>query len=166
MQSSNMNGPWDAAVIGAGVFGAWTAYKLQRSGKRVILVDAYGAGNRRASSGGEARIMRMGYGADEIYTRSAERALRLWLDFSEHVDPLQAEPLFQRTGVLWLAHDDDPYPRKCAETLERVGISFERLTTTDLGRRYPQIATDEISWAMLEPESGALRARRAVPSVV
>src|SRR6266571_1334112 len=108
MQNSNIDGPWDAAVIGAGAFGAWTAYKLQLSGKRVILVDAYGAGNSRASSGGESRIIRMGYGADEIYTLSAQRALRLWLDFSELVDPLPKEPLFRRTGVLWLAHDDDP----------------------------------------------------------
>ena len=56
----------DVAVIGAGVFGAWIAYHLQRSGKTVVLLDAYGAANSRASSGGESRIIRMGYGADEI----------------------------------------------------------------------------------------------------
>jgi len=80
----------------------------------------------------------MGYGADEIYTRSAQRALRLWLDFSERVNPLQdREPLFQRTGVLWLAHADDPYAVKCAETLARTGVPFERLTTAELARRIP-----------------------------
>src|SRR5882762_10980340 len=90
---------YDVAVVGAGVFGAWTAYQLQRSGQRVVLIDAHGPGNSRSSSGGESRIIRMGYGADEIYTRSAQRALRLWLDFSESVDPLQnREPLFHRTG--------------------------------------------------------------------
>jgi len=89
------------------------------------------------------------------------------LDFSERVNPLQdREPLFQRTGVLWLAHADDPYAVKCAETLARTGVPFERLTTAELARRYPQIAIDEVSWALLEPESGALMARRAVQTVV
>jgi sarcosine oxidase len=156
----------DVAVIGAGVFGAWTAYELQRSGKQVILVDAYGAGNSRSSSGGESRIIRMGYGADEIYTRSAQRSLRLWRDFAERIDPLQTEPLFHRSGVLWLAHEDDPYPLSCADLLARNGIPVERLTTAELGTRFPQLATEGISWALLEPESGALMARRAVQSVV
>jgi len=62
---SKTNKTYDVAVVGAGVFGAWTAYQLQRTGKRVILLDAYGPGNSRSSSGDESRIMRMGYGADE-----------------------------------------------------------------------------------------------------
>jgi glycine/D-amino acid oxidase-like deaminating enzyme len=61
---------YDVAVIGAGVFGAWTAHHLRQAGQQVVLLDAYGAANSRASSGGESRIIRMGYGADEIYTRS------------------------------------------------------------------------------------------------
>jgi len=60
---------YDVAVIGAGVFGAWIAYHVQRSGKTIALLDAYGAANSRASSGGESRVIRMGYGADAIYTR-------------------------------------------------------------------------------------------------
>jgi sarcosine oxidase len=151
----------DVAVVGAGVFGAWTAYQLRRSGKRVVLIDAYGAGNSRSSSGDESRIIRMGYGADEIYTRSALRSLRLWQELFARVD----QPLFHQTGVLWLAHEDDPYPLKTAETLEKIGIPFEKLTTAEVSRRYPQIGLDGISWAMLEANSGVLSARRAVQAV-
>jgi sarcosine oxidase len=153
---------YDVVVIGAGVFGAWTAYQLQRTGKRVVLIDAYGPGHSRSSSGDESRVIRMGYGADEIYTRSALRALQLWRDLFARID----EPLFHRTGVLWLAHEDDPYPLQTAETLERLGILFEKLTTTAVAARYRQIGLDRISWAMLEPESGVLSARRAVQAVV
>lgn len=152
---------YDVAVIGAGVFGAWTAYQLQRSGKRVILLDAYGPGNSRSSSGDESRIIRMGYGADEIYTRSAMLSLRLWKELFARVD----QRLFLRTGVLWLAHEDDPYPVKCAETLEKLAIPFEKLTTAEINQRYPQIGLERISWALLEPESGVLLARRAVQAV-
>src|SRR5437879_1614351 len=57
---ANTGKTYDVAVIGAGVFGAWTAYHLERSGKKVALLDAYGPANSRASSGGESRIIRMG----------------------------------------------------------------------------------------------------------
>ncbi len=152
---------YDVAVVGAGVFGSWTAYQLQRSGKRVLLIDAHGPGNSRSSSGDESRIIRMGYGADEIYTRSAQRSLQLWQKFAAQVN----ESLFHQTGVLWLAHEDDPYPVKSAESLEKIGIPFEKLKTAEVHQRFPQIGLERISWALLEPESGALVARRAVQAV-
>jgi sarcosine oxidase len=152
----------DVAVIGAGVFGAWTAYQLRQTGKSVVLLDAHGPGNSLSSSGDESRIIRMGYGADEIYTRSAMSSLQLWQELFTRV----GEPLFHQTGVLWLAHEDDPYPVKSAETLAKLGVPFEKLNTTEVAHRYPQIELVGISWAMLEPESGVLSARRAVQAVV
>ena len=157
-----VSGTYDVAVIGAGVFGAWTTHQLQITGKRVVLIDAYGSANNRSSSGDESRIIRMGYGADEIYTRSAMRSLQLWQELFARVD----EPLFHQTGVLWLAHENDPYPVRTAATLEKLGIPFEKLTTTEVSERYPQIGLDGISWAMLEAKSGVLTASRAVQAVV
>ncbi len=162
MTTNNRTRVYDVAVIGAGVFGAWIAYQLQRSGNRVILIDAHGPGNSRSSSGGESRIIRMGYGPDEIYTRSAKRSLELWLELAGVV----GEPLFHRTGVLWLAHEADPYPAQCQQTLDRVGISSTRLTSSELAKRFPQLATGDIDWGLLENDGGALMARRAVQAVV
>src|ERR1700726_2114345 len=96
---------FDVAVIGAGVFGAWTVYQLRQSGLSVVLIDAYGPANSRASSGGESRIIRMGYGNDEVYTRSSVRSLVLWRDLFREV----GLKLFHRTGVLWMARDEDSY---------------------------------------------------------
>jgi sarcosine oxidase len=158
----NTNLSFDVAVVGAGVFGAWTAYQLQRSKKRVVLIDAFGPGNNRSSSGGESRIIRMGYGDDEVYTRSAQRASGLWNEFFA----TSGESHFHKTGVLWLAHEDDPYPTKCAMTLETFALPFEKLTTSELSYRFPQIGLDRLSWALFEPESGVLMARRAVQGVV
>jgi monomeric sarcosine oxidase len=152
----------DVAVIGAGVFGAWIAYHLQRSGKTVVLLDAYGAANSRASSGGESRVIRMGYGADEIYTRWSIRSLTLWQEFFRQVE----EPLFQRTGVLWMARGDDPYAVHSMQTLQKLGVRFEQLSRAELEQRYPQIAFGSVTWGILEPDSGALMARRAVQRVV
>ena len=144
------------------MFGAWIAYQLQRRGKSVVLLDAYGAANSRASSGGESRIIRMGYGVDEIYTRWAMRSLELWRKFLGQID----EPLFHRTGVLWMARGEDPYSLSTLRTLQTCGVPFEKLSRAELERRYPQISFGDITWAMLEPDSGVLMARRAVQRVV
>src|SRR5687768_10824938 len=111
-----MSKEYDVAVIGAGVFGVWIAYQLNRAGAAVLLLDAYGPGNSRASSGGESRIMRLGYGPDEIYTRSAQRSLQLWQEF--FADFASPTPLFHRTGVLWLARGNDTYCEATLKTLK------------------------------------------------
>src|SRR5687768_14624693 len=153
---------YDVAVVGAGVFGAWTAYQLRLLGKQVALIDAYGPGNSRSSSGDESRVIRMGYGGDEIYTRSAWRSLKLWKEFFART----GETLFHETGVLWLAHDDDPYPGLTLKTLKKVGVPFEEMTLAEANKRYPQVSTEGFSWALFEPPSGVLLARRAVQAVV
>src|SRR5438874_8721231 len=119
---------YDVVVIGAGVFGAWTSWRLCRAGKSVLLVDAWGAGHSRASSGGESRIIRMGYGADEIYTRWALRSHALWREMFDAAQP----PLLHRTGVLWLAPAEDAYTQATLTTLRAVGVPVERFTPDEL----------------------------------
>src|SRR5271170_7985457 len=156
---------FDVAVIGAGVFGSWTAYCLQKSGANVVLLDSYGPAHARASSGGESRIIRMGYGPDEIYTRWSLRALPLWEElFAEANRP----ELFQRTGVLWIADEREraTYAQDTVATLTKLRVPHEKLKVDDLRRQYPQITFDDTSWGILEPSSGVLMARRAVQTVV
>lgn len=153
---------YDVAVVGAGVFGAWTAYLLRQHGASVILIDQYGAGNSLASSGGESRIMRRGYGPDEIYSRSADRSLHQWRQLNDRAE----HPIFHPTGVLWLAREDDPYSVGTLATFERIGVSFEKLGREQLSQTYPQIQFGPVAWAIFEPDGGVLMARRAVQSIV
>ena len=152
---------YDVAVIGAGVFGAWTAWHLAGRGKRVLLADAYGPGNARASSAGESRIVRMGYGADELYTRWAVMSLATWKEFFAAA----GERLFHETGVLWLAGKDDSRVRHAAEVFARCGVAYEELSREELEKRYPQIGLEGITKGLLELHSGVLLARRAVAAV-
>jgi monomeric sarcosine oxidase len=153
---------FDVAVVGAGVFGAWTAAHFARRNKRVLLLDCYGPGNARASSAGESRIIRMGYGADEIYTRWSQNSLAQWKEFFGFKRP----GLFHETGVLWLANEGDTRIRDTAATLTRRGVEFEQLDRPALEKRYPQINLDRIATAIFEPASGVLMARRGVAAVV
>lgn len=154
---------YDVAVIGAGVFGAWTAYCLRQSGATVVLLDAYGPANARATSGGESRIIRMGYGGDEIYTRWSLRSLPLWKQlFAQSGRP----ELFQPTGVLWIAHEKYQYALDTAATLTKLQVPYEKLSLAELRGRYRQIAFEDDAWGILEPDSGVIMARRAVQAVV
>jgi sarcosine oxidase len=152
---------FDIAVIGSGVFGTWSAWHLTRRGQRVILLDEYGPGNARASSGGETRIIRMGYGSDEIYTRSSQRSLEHWKNFFANT----GQPLFHETGVLWLAGADDSRVRQAMVTLKRCDVPFEEMDHAALQKRYPQISFDRVTRGFLEPKSGVLMARRATAAV-
>lgn len=154
---------YDVIVIGAGVFGAWTAYFLRQSGVSVLLLDAYGPANSRASSGGESRIIRMGYGADEIYTRWSMDALPKWKElFAQAGRP----ELFRQTGVLWIAHEDDKIPLATMATLDRLACPYERLSLGQMVERYSAFTFEPDCWGILEPDSGVLMARRAVQTVV
>lgn len=153
----------DVAVIGAGVFGAWITWHLQRAGQRVLLIDQYGPASARASSAGETRVIRMAYGPDAIYTRMAQRSLGQWKDFFARI--ARAE-LFRETGVLSMAAADDTAAAQSVATLQQLGIPHQVLDSDTLAQRYPQIAIPPGGWAIFEPQSGALLARRAVQAVV
>src|SRR6266705_3572932 len=140
---------YDAAGVGAGVFGAWTALHLARRGKRVLLLDAYGPGHSRSSSGDESRIIRMGYGTDEIYTQWSQRSLVQW---KELFAATGNEELFQKTGVLWLAEAENRQLQATKSVLRRNGVESEELNGVAIARRYPQINLDGIASGIYEPE--------------
>ena len=160
--SRGAGGAFDVAIIGSGVFGAWTARHLLSRGLRVALIDEYGPGSSRASSGGETRVIRMGYGSQEIYTRMSWDSLTQW----KNLERATSERLFTETGMVFLARGKDELTNDSLAVLKKVGIPHERLERKDLVARYPQIDFGPITWALSEPKSGALFARRAVQTVV
>lgn len=153
---------FDVVVIGAGVFGVWTAWHLAKRKQRVMLVEAYGPAHARASSGGETRIIRMSYGPDEIYTRWSQRSLVQW----KELFATMGERLFHQTGVLWLAREADSCLSQSLTNLKRCGVRHEVLERAELERRFAQINFDGVAQGLIEPESGVLMARRAVNCAV
>src|SRR5690606_6973062 len=73
----------EVVVIGAGAFGGWTALHLRMMGARVTLVDAYGPGNSRATSGDETRGVRSSYAERLLWVRWAKEAIRRWKQWDE-----------------------------------------------------------------------------------
>jgi glycine/D-amino acid oxidase-like deaminating enzyme len=151
-----------AIVVGAGAFGGFTALDLLRRGHAVTLIDAWGPGNSRASSGGETRVIRGVYGSDRIYTQMAARAFQLWAENEKR----WRTKLYRRTGALWMIADEGTFVRDSMPLLRESHFPYEELTAAEAARRYPQISFEGIRWALLEKEAGYLLARRACAQVV
>jgi glycine/D-amino acid oxidase-like deaminating enzyme len=150
------------AVVGAGAFGGWTALFLLRKGYRVTLIDTWGPGNSRSSSGDETRVIRSTYGANEFYFDLNVRALTLW---KEHEERWKSK-LFQNKGVLWMCYEthtpvvDDSIP-----FAEKYNMPYERLSREEISKRYSIVNISDLSHAWLDPYGGCLRAREACQAV-
>ncbi|MGH7481789.1 MAG: NAD(P)/FAD-dependent oxidoreductase, partial [Longimicrobiales bacterium] len=156
----------DVAVIGAGAFGGWTALWLQRLGARVVLIDMYGPGNSRATSGGETRGVRSSYGEKRTWVRWANEAMRRWKEWDIEQRDALTEPLFYTTGDVILRSDPaDGMIRPVAAAWDELGVPYERLGADEVKRRWPVIDVSEFTVALYEPNAGVVRARRACQSV-
>ncbi len=152
----------DVVVVGAGILGACSAYFLRRRGFAVRLLDAWGVAHPRATSAGETRIIRAGYGAQPLYTRWAWEALRDWKQWQRE----WRTELFHRTGVLWLAKERNDYVTASLRHLAEQKIPVERLPVDEVIRRFPQFAPLDTRLAYFEPEAGVLLARKGCRAVV
>jgi sarcosine oxidase len=149
------------AVIGAGAFGGWTALHLRRAGHRVTLVDAWGAGNSRASSGGETRIIRGMYGGDRLYVELTLRSFALWWEHEQRV----GRRLYHRLGALWMYAGDDRYARATLPLLRAAGLEATELSPADAATRWPQIDFNGVRTVFHESEAGYLLARQGCETV-
>ncbi len=152
----------DVLVVGAGVMGAWTALRCRRAGWSTTLVDAWGAGHPRATSGDETRILRSSHGTDAFYARWAREARTAWLAFGEEV----GQRLFHEVGMLWFARRADGFEAASQATLASLGIPVSRMESDDVRSLWPQIGVDGLAFATYEPEAGLILARAGVAAVV
>ena len=149
-------------VVGAGVFGAWTAHHLQQHGHQVTLIDAFGPAHSRASSGGESRLTRAAYGKDAIYTRMAMDSLPQWKALSA----LAGLPIFIPCGILFFFPTEEPYVDDSIAAHKKFGLPTDVLSQAEMARRFPMIDFAGISVGLYEPGFGALMARRSVLTLV
>lgn len=152
----------DVAVIGAGVFGAWTAWHLKKAGMSVALFDQYSPGNAQSSSGGESRVIRVSYGGDPLYSQMAVESLAEWSALSAR----QQQPILHKVGVLWFATVDDKSFKLSRKWLRASGLGRWEGDAAAMRRRFPQMRFADNETGFVETGSGALIAGRGVQAVV
>jgi glycine/D-amino acid oxidase-like deaminating enzyme len=156
-------------VIGAGAWGGWTAYNLLRRGAKVTLVDAYGPGNGRSTSGDETRGVRSSYGdreaTGELWTRWARESMVRWKAWDEEWSRDLKLSLYHTTGDLIMRAEADGFINGCKAMWEKHNIPHEVLTPDEVRKRWPVIAIDDITAVLSEPDAGVVRARRSCQAV-
>jgi len=151
----------EVIVIGAGTFGVWTAYHLKQMGAKVTLLDAYGPGNSRASSGGETRYIQTNTD-NNIYVQSAIRAYDLW----KKIEVASGEKLVLAAGYLTMSPNEafhQPVLNR-KQLLASQGIhNMEVLNQSEIKYRWPQVYSDDIAIAAYYdggPAGSTLMARK------
>ena len=151
------------AVIGSGIWGACTAYHLNKAGADVDLYDMWGAGNSRSGSGGASRIIRLAYGDDKIYTELTNNSFDFW----EKLCNESERKLYDECGMLWLvSQDDNSYITKSKKHIENTGNNIEEISKKEAKEKYPLINFDDINEIYFEKRAGALMASRCCKQVV
>lgn len=142
----------DVVVIGAGVMGTATAWRLARHGRRVVLLEQFEVGHKRGSSHGASRIFRFSY-AQASYVRMAMEALPLWRELEAEA----GEPLVSTLGGL----DVGPAITEHVAALSECGADYELLDANEVRRRYPGVRLLGDA-ALFQPDAGIVAADRAV----
>ena len=157
----------DIIVIGAGGWGSFTALNLVMRGHKVTLVDAYGPGNARSTSGDESRGVRSSYGdrpgvQGEVWTLWARDAMNKWKAFDEEWGKHFRLDLFHVTGDLIMRNEWDNFQLRTKVWWDKHKIPYEILSPSDVRKSFPVMSIDDITAMLYEPgHAGVVRARRA-----
>ncbi len=155
-------------VVGAGAFGGWTALHLRRLGAKVTMIDMYGAGNARSTSGDESRGVRSSYGDrahGEQWMKWARVAMQKWTEFDRQFSKPLKMRVYYTTGDVIMRQQEENFTKQTKEWWIKNKIPHEVLTGDEVRKRWPQWKTDDMSHAIYEPDAGVVRARRSCEAV-
>lgn len=156
----------EIVVIGAGLWGSFTAYHLRRMGANVTVVDAYGPGNARSTSGDETRGVRSSYGdrpgqMGELWMLWARDSMTRWKRFDDEWGRELRLNLFHVTGDIIYRTEWDNFQLRCKVWWDKNKIPYQVLNPDDVRKAFPVVNMDDITACLYEPDAGVLRARRA-----
>ncbi len=148
-------------VIGAGINGLVGALELRKRGHRVCLIDPGPLPHPLAASTDISKAVRSCYGADEIYTELAERAIRRWREWNEQF----GQTLYHEVGVLFMRQakmTPGDFEADTYQVLQRRGHAVERITSQDLRKRFPAWNAERFEDGLFDPEGGYAESGRVV----
>lgn len=142
----------ETVVVGAGVAGLATAWRLAERGHPVVAFEQYRIGHDRGSSHGPSRVFRFAY-EDPLYTAMAQAALPMWRE----LDP----ELLRPTGGV-----DVGTPgrlEKIAGALTTCGAACELVDGAARRERFGWLSGESpVLWS---PDTGVLAAHRALTTL-
>jgi glycine oxidase len=158
----------DVVVIGAGLIGLATAWRLATDGVQVTICDPTpGAQTSNVAAGMLAPVTEVEYGEDDLLALNLA-SVNAWPAFAEELEELTGQPAgLHRTGTLSVAYDVDDAAalRRLADYQRRLGLDVEELSGRDARRREPLLATG-VSGGVWVPGDHSVDNRQAVATLL
>src|SRR5829696_8581781 len=154
----------DVIVVGDGAMGSGAAWRLARAGHRVRLLEQFAFGHENGSSHGPSRMIRIAYPAPE-YVELGQAAFHLWDELQRELAAESGESLLLRTHGMNVGLPHADAMDEVAHTLDTLAVSYERLDSDELRRRYPQYHFLEGSIGIYQEDYGILAASRCVAAL-
>ncbi|MCW5873760.1 MAG: FAD-dependent oxidoreductase [Anaerolineales bacterium] len=140
-------------IVGGGTFGVNTALELRARGHAVTLLEPGPVPHPDAASTDISKVIRMDYGRDEFYMEMMEESLALWRNWNSEL----GETMFHETGVLYFTLDGmgpGDFEYESYQLLLKRGHAIERLTSDEIGKRYPAWNASLYPDGYLNPQGG------------
>jgi glycine/D-amino acid oxidase-like deaminating enzyme len=157
-----LNGSTTAIVVGAGIFGLTSALELRNRGYAVTLLDAGPVPHPLAASSDISKVVRIEYGADEVYMALAEEARERWLTWNRD---LFRAPLYHETGATFLTREPmapGGYEFENFRMLTSRGHAPQRLSSSDIRRRFPAWNADRYVDGYFNPKAGFVESGKVI----
>ncbi|WP_116953079.1 FAD-dependent oxidoreductase [Jiangella endophytica] len=146
----------DVVIVGGGVVGSATAWRLARRGVDVVLLERFEAEHVRGSSHGASRGFRLAH-PRAGYVRLAQHAFALWRQLEGEC----GQELLTTTGGV--DHGDAAALRAVASALSSRRVPYAVLPAAQARYRWPGLRFE--SPVLYQPDAGRLHADRCVAAL-
>ena len=158
----------DVVVIGAGLIGLATAWRLAADGVQVTICDPTpGSQTSNVAAGMLAPVTEVEYGEDDLLALNLA-SVAAWPGFAAELEALTGQSAgLNRTGTLSVAYDVDDAAalRRLADYQRRLGLDVEELTGREARRREPLLAAG-VSGGVWVPGDHSVDNRQAVATLL
>lgn len=140
-------------IVGAGVFGLTAALELRARGWRVVVIDPGPVPTPTAASTDISKVVRMDYGADELWTELGRRSIARWREWNREA----GQTLFHEDGFLVMSRapmQPGGFEHESFKLLAAQGEKLERLDSVALAARFPAWAAHQYPDGYFNPLGG------------
>lgn len=145
-------------IIGAGSMGMPTSYFSAKNGHKTLLIDTYEPPHTFGTHHGDTRIIRYAYGEGAQYVPLALRAATLF----KEAEQLTNRKLLEEVGVLNIGKEDTDFMQNVFKSAERFQLPIEKLSTSDIEKRWPGINLVHNEIGAYEPNAGFLHVEECI----
>lgn len=157
---------YDFLIVGGGIFGMSTAIELKKRNYKVALINPDQIPHPLAASTDISKIVRMEYGTDLFYMKLGNRAIDGWLEWNDFFK----KTLYEQVGWLLacpkpLASEYQAFERSSYENLIKIGQNPERLTSSEISKRFPAYKEGLFIEGIFQKKAGYAHASKTISTL-